>query len=124
MPYFQDKSVLTFAKRKSIFFSIFSQVDAFGERILQEPAGKCGIIHHILQESTGSRRNRVAVFRPETGHSFSDDFRSPSSRFLLEVDQKSQEKIRVFSDRNTATLFQRIPVFSCRNLTVLLDLGS
>jgi hypothetical protein len=56
----------------------------------------------ILQENTGNRWNVEVVFRPET----EDFFRSIPANFLCfpaGTGQKSSEKIRKISGRNTAS---------------------
>jgi hypothetical protein len=43
--------------------------------------------------------------------------------FSVGTGRKSSEKSRKFSDGNTASIFQRFPVLSCRNRPVFFDLG-
>ncbi len=56
----------------------------------------------------------------------SDFFRSIPVNFLCVLTgtgRKSSKKVQKISGRNTASMFQRFPVFSGRNRPVLIDLG-
>ena len=83
-----------------------TQVEDSGDQIPKEPAGKRRKKRWILQEYTGSHRNMEAVFRQENFRTFSGDFRPVPGGKAQESDRNAPEKIRKFSGRNTASMFQ------------------
>jgi len=116
-----------------LFIHICTQIDDYGYRIPQDPAGKTREGHRILQERrgkvTGSCRKALEItgsgssIPTGTYRIFFRWIPVNSLSFPAGIGRKSSEKIRNFSGGNTASTFQRCPVLSCRNRPVFFDLG-
>jgi hypothetical protein len=78
------------------------------------------VSHRILQESTGSRRNMEAVFRPEIVRWIPANFLC----FPARTGRKALEKIRKISGRNTASTKSPELAGTGRFRAGLFDLGS
>jgi len=87
-----------------------SQVDDFGLRKRADSAGKRRESQRILQENTGIPGNGSSF----PAGNYSDFFRRIPVNFLC---------VPTVNGRNTASMFQGVPVFSSRNRPVLIDLG-
>ncbi len=97
-----------------------SKITATGSRrILQERSGKVTGSCRKAPEIAGSGSSIP------TGN-FLDFFRWIPVNFMCfpaGTGRKSSEKIRKFFGGNTASMFQRFPVLSCRNQPVIFDLS-
>ncbi len=86
-----------------------------------DPTGTCRKQAEKSPDSAGMHRKSLeveAVFQWEFSGFFSGGFQPIFCAFGREIGRKSSEKTRKFSGGNTASMFWRFPVSSCRNRPV------
>jgi hypothetical protein len=87
---------------RSSFVKNNTQIEDFGHRIPQDPAGKTREIHRILQEYTGHRWNMEAVFWAGNCLDFFRWIPANSYTFQQEPVGNNRKKTRKIPVRNTA----------------------
>ncbi len=92
-------------------FAFLKQVDMCMFEIIYTQVQQFG------PETIGSGWSQWFFWKQYSNRKFSDFFRwfpTGSCWKAQEIDRNMPEKIRSFFDRNTASIFQRFPMFSCR----------